>query len=209
MLQANRQRQGELLGQRQLGVGAHVGGALQADVVEGAERPGLVDEPAAVLGVLADQRDAERAARDTGRRGAAAAIVDAEITLYRPAAERAAQSDAAGGAGVAADGAVAGQARAYGQAVGHAVVDHGDDARRADLAGLDAAAEVDDGDVLLHGAEPDGNLAGLELAGAEVDPPHLFAGLTLRAVEDQADGVEPDGQRHIEELVAPLDRRGA
>src|SRR5689334_3496903 len=91
-----------------------------------------------------------------------------------------------------------------------AVGDRSDNARTADAENARRCArgaiDVDQGNADLFRAEAVGELAGVELSAADIDPSYLFAPLAARAVKHQPDHVQAKGERNAQKLVVAAHR---
>ncbi len=178
--------------------------ALQAAVGRGDR---LVDKAAAVFGVAEYGRDPERTARHPDHGGPAAPAVGRTHHLPGQTHRRGRQAKGGHVARGGRIGGVAGEVRLERGLGGQAVGRRADDPRiivawRAP--GRRRSARVEEGRVLLHGAEAVDELALRQRARTYVDPLHLFATLAAGAVKHQTDGVETEAERHVLEIVASV-----
>ena len=90
------------------------------------------------------------------------------------------------------------------QVLGEAIADIRDDppptVGRIRLQGIEVA-HPDKRHVLLHRREVEAGLATAQQAAASIDNPGLFAALSARPIGDDANHIDPPGQRDIQKFV--------
>ena len=156
----------------------------------------------------ADQRDAERPGRETEGAACASLAVRSHVKLRREGTERSAQPDHADRPRAAILRRIAGKAPAERERRTQSVVESCGQAGLACRGPSDPVVDGKHRHVLLDSAEPEHKPARRNLTCAEIDPADLLAGLSLRAIEDQSDGVETKRQRHVQKFVATTRGRG-